>query len=114
MTTSFGPQSPNYTTTRPATDTNVSGVTDTWFKDCSSATAVDGTVPTASWYNMVTANLREAVRGSGIALDDSDNMLFNAITAIAQGAYTASNGVKLVGNDFQLDLGGGTLPVMTP
>jgi len=113
MLTSFGPQSVNYATVRPATNPQVSGGIDTWFQDCTAAGASDGTIVTASWLNMVTANLRKAVNDSGIALDDSDSMLYDAIAAISADVYTASKGVQRVGNDIRLAVGSNTLPVMT-
>ena len=109
----IGPQSANYTTTRPATDPVVAGALDTWFQDCSAPGQLDGTVVTASWLNVVTAQLREAIRLSGVTLDDTDDtMLYDAIIAIASGIFSASNGIKLVGTDFQSTLGDGTRPLL--
>ena len=78
---SYGPQSANYVTVRPAADTVVSAL-DTFFKDCTSSTTYDGTVVTSSWLNMVTAQLRTAIRQSGQTVDDSiDNQLWLAMKA---------------------------------
>ena len=120
MQTAFGPQGPNYSTVRPAADSKVSA-SDTWFKNCSVAGAKDGTYATADFFNVIIANLREAVRRADIALDDaSDTMLFEAIQAIAiekaealVKTYTASRGLRLSGNDFRSTLGDGSRPLLT-
>jgi len=89
MATALGPQSPNFTTTRPALDAVVSAV-DTWFKDCSAAGAADGTILSASWLNVILAQLRTAVTSAGIALSDADDtMLWQAIQKAAGGTHTA-------------------------
>lgn len=78
--TSIGPQSPNFATVRPTTDAPVSGGVDTFFVDCSGPGVKDGTVVTASFLNILLVQLREAIRGRGITLDDADdNMLLKAI-----------------------------------
>lgn len=85
MTTAFGPQGPDYTTTRPATDTQQTTV-DTWCKDCSGVGMNDGTVFTASMMNVLLANLRYAVRQAGVTLADTDDtMLWNAMLGAATG-----------------------------
>lgn len=68
-------------TVRPS-DSRVFGPDDSWFKDCTSAEAADGTDLIASWFNGVTAMLRVAVRGMGIAEGTTpDNFLRDAIRA---------------------------------
>ena len=83
--TAFGPQSPNYVTTLPTTDPNVSGVAvDTFFKDCTSANLAvpDGTVLTAGWLNTIVGNLRAAVRDRAVTMLDGDlTLLSKALTA---------------------------------
>lgn len=115
--TAFGPQSANYTTTRPATDAVASGAADTWFKNCSGAGVMDGTIPTASWFNTVTGNLRHAATAAGVALDDTDDTMIwqamQAAAATALGNLTASRGVARDTNDFQLTVGQGVDPVLT-
>jgi len=87
MTTAFGPQSPNYTTSRPARATEVSAGVDTWAKDCSSAGANDGTILNADFFNVIIANLREVVNGAGLTLDNTnDELLYDAILAIINSA----------------------------
>lgn len=82
--TAFGPQGPNYTTSRPARDTEVSGGVDTWFTNCSSAGSTDGTYATADFFNVIVDNLRTLVRGGGVTLDGtSGSMLLNAVKAVA-------------------------------
>ncbi len=70
----FGPQSANYTTTRPAADTVVS-TGNTWFKDSSGPGVKDGTIVDASWLNTIIANLRGVVTNAGFALTDADDDL---------------------------------------
>ena len=115
MTTAIGPQSPHYTTSRPATDTEVSSGIDTWFKDCSTAGSNDGTVVSASWYNVITAQIRTAINDAGVALDDSDDqMLYKAIGSVASSTLTAGNGIVKTSNQFRLTLGASTMDVLSP
>jgi hypothetical protein len=106
--TALGPQSPNFSTTRPPTNALASAV-DTWFKDCSAAGAKDGTVIDASFLNVLVAQLRTAVTSAGVTLDDTDDtMLWQAIQAPSAGllaTLTASTGLTRVGDDFRMDLG---------
>lgn len=82
--TAFGPQGPNYTTTRPAADPQASGGIDTWFKNCSAAGAKDGTFATADFFNVNLGNLRYLVKQSGVALSDADDtMVYQAVQRIA-------------------------------
>lgn len=68
-------------TVRPS-DSRVFGPDDSWFKDCTSAEAADGTDLIASWFNGITAMLRVAVRGMGISEGTTpDNFLRDAIRA---------------------------------
>lgn len=117
MTTSFGPQGPNFTVTRPATLAQASGGTDTWAKDCSAAGAKDGTILDASFFNIIIANLREAINRGAITLDDSDTMLADAIQAIVvatlTGVFSAANGVKFNGTSIELALGDTTQSALT-
>ena len=93
MTDIIGPGSttPDVTTTRPA-DGRVMALLDTWFQDCSSSTAEDGTPIQAAWLNGVIAQLRTAIRGNGalaaggpvITEDNSDTMLLAAILHLVQ------------------------------
>lgn len=115
MSTAFGPQSPYYTTTRPGTDTAVSGGLDTWFKDCSAPGAKDGTLVTASFLNNMLGNLRYVVRAAGVSLvDGDDTMLFQAIAAVvADAGYTAGAGIAITSNVISDNLGAGIRPVLT-
>lgn len=86
MSTAFGPQGPNHTTTLPAIDSTVEPG-DTWCQDCTNAATPDGTIPTASFLNVLIGNLRTAVRNSGVALVDGDmTLLYQAIQALANAA----------------------------
>lgn len=76
-----GPSSntPNVVTTQPS-DTRVFGASDTFFKDCSSPSANDGTPVSAGWLNGVLQQLRRAIRGMGVTEDNADDdMLLKAI-----------------------------------
>lgn len=79
--TAFGPQGPNYAFTRPPRDSQLSAGLDTWFANASGPGAADGTFQTADFFNTLVANLRNAVAGTvgNSGLDNSDNMLLNAI-----------------------------------
>lgn len=69
MTDILGPASaPNATTDRPSEGRSF-GALDSWFKDCSSDTADDGTDIEANWLNGVTAALRALWRGNGKKAD---------------------------------------------
>ena len=122
MATAFGPQGPNFATVRPPADPNASGGLHTWFKNCTAAGAKDGTFATAAFFNVIVANLREAVTAGGIALNDADDeMLEKAIRAIAlqvlntnlPTALQGRKGVRILGGWVESSLGTGTLPVLT-
>lgn len=69
------------TTTRPEHVPTEKPV-DTWFQDCSAPDADDGTLVEAQWLNMIMAQIRRAIRGMGVAEDESDDdMLLKAIQA---------------------------------
>jgi len=80
MTDLLGPASaPNSTTSRPSEGRTFGG-SDTWMKDCSSPSLQDGTVLQANFMNALLAQVRRAVRGTGIAENNaSDDLLLNAI-----------------------------------
>lgn len=82
MTDLLGPASAlNAVTTRP-TDTRIFGEDDTWFKDCSSSTANDGTRIEADFLNGILAQVRRAIVGMGVPIDNADDdMLLKAIQA---------------------------------
>lgn len=69
------------TTTRPpVTPGNAPGDPDTWAKDCTSPAAADGTEHRAGWANFLLAQLRNAIRGGGVAESNTDDeMLARAI-----------------------------------
>src|SRR3954469_2941599 len=61
----LGPaNAPNSVTSRP-TDDRAFGTTDTWFKDCSSGVANDGTKLKAAFMNAVAGAFRALIRGNG-------------------------------------------------
>lgn len=71
----------NAVTVRPA-DARVFGTSDTFFQDCSSPSAKDGTRIMAAFLNGLLQQTRRAIRGMGITENNtSDDMLLNAILA---------------------------------
>lgn len=89
MTDLLGPANAvNFTTSRPS-DTRIFGGDDTWFKPCSSPSAQDGTQVQAVWLNGILAQIRRAIVGMGIPVDNADDdMLLKAIQAAAAGLAT--------------------------
>lgn len=83
MTDFLGPASDTFaTTTRPA-DSRTFGATSTWFKDCSSSAADDGTELSAEFLNGLVAQLRTVITNSGIAISPTDDtMLYTAIQSL--------------------------------
>ncbi|WP_454626971.1 hypothetical protein [Bradyrhizobium cenepequi] len=89
----IGPaNAPNSTTIRPA-DTRVFGADDTWTKDCTSATANDGTKIQAGFLNGIIAQVRNLIRGNGqtgaaadvVTLDNlDDSMLLKSTQHLIQ------------------------------
>ncbi|WP_316224638.1 MULTISPECIES: hypothetical protein [unclassified Bradyrhizobium] len=95
----IGPSNaPNSVTTRPAdsraTNGAVVGAADTWFQDCTSPTANDGTKVMAAWLNSIMGQLRNAIRGNGnlaassspvvMESDADDSMLLKAFQYLFQ------------------------------
>jgi hypothetical protein len=69
MTDIIGPaNAPNAVTVRP-NDTRTFASLDSWFKDCSSPTADDGTDLQASWFNGIVGALRSIWRANGTLND---------------------------------------------
>jgi hypothetical protein len=92
MTDIVGPANAiNVVTTRPA-ESRVFGAADTWFQDCSSATANDGTRIMAVWLNAIIAQLRNSIRingnliagGAVVSEDNADAMFANAMEYLIQ------------------------------
>jgi len=93
MTDILGPGSntTDATTSRPA-DTREMGAADTYFQDCSSSSADDGTAINASFLNGVLANLRGLIRGNGnlgsgspiVTENNGDTMLLLAVQNMIQ------------------------------
>lgn len=74
-----GQNTANVTTSRPEDDREF-GAVDTWFKDCTSPEAQDGTAIKAAILNAAIAQLRRAIRGMGIEENNADDdMLLKAI-----------------------------------
>lgn len=81
MTDLLGPASSGAVTSRPA-DGRTFGSADTWFQDCTSAAAGDGTDILSAWLNAMLANLRGAIRGMGISeTANGDALLRDALFA---------------------------------
>lgn len=77
----------NSVTVRPS-DTRTFGASDTWFKDCTSPSAADGTQIKQGWLNGMVAQVRGLIRGNGltagsadiVTLDNADDsMMFKAV-----------------------------------
>lgn len=85
----FGPASQNAVTVRPADSRTIAAI-DTWFKNCSSAGAQDGTRIDAAFLNFMLGNMRAATRGMGVPDDAADDLLLlKAIQAALTGAVKA-------------------------
>lgn len=88
MSDIFGPGqgAPNYVTVRP-TDTRVLGASDTFFQDCSSPTADDGTDIQAAFLNKIIASLSTLARGNGgsvVADPGADDGLLRSVQNLIQ------------------------------
>jgi hypothetical protein len=72
-------------TIRPAaTPNNTPGAADTFFRDCSTSTAEDGTEIRAAHHNFIAQNLRRLVRGAGVPEDNTDDdLVLKSVQAIA-------------------------------
>ncbi|GJE54589.1 glycine-rich domain-containing protein [Methylobacterium thuringiense] len=84
----LGPASaPGAVTARPS-ETRVFGQNETWFAPCTSQSSRDGTQLQAVFQNGLLAQVRYALKASGITLDNADDaMLWKAIlAAVAAGA----------------------------
>ena len=88
----IGPaNAPNALIARP-TDDRSFGANDTWFGDCTSSTANDGTRVKAAWLNAVTGAFRAIMRGNGntagavpvVADSNADDMVLKAIQHMIQ------------------------------
>ena len=107
MTDMLSPaNAPFAVTVRPA-ESRTFSTADTWFQDCSSPDADDGTDIQAGWLNGVVAAMRALVRGNGNLLDGTtkvvpevgtdDNLLLKAVQQLfqrAQPAYGVDTGAK--------------------
>lgn len=77
----LGPATTNAVSVRPS-DTRIFGADDTYFKNCSSPSAQDGTKLDAGWFNGILMQLRRAIDGMGITRNNADDdMLLKAIKA---------------------------------
>jgi hypothetical protein len=101
----LGPtNAPNTVTARPADTRTGFGALDSWFKDCTSALASDGTRVMSGWLNAVTAQFRNSIRGNGttgagaaiVSEDNSDGMLlasFKHLIQRGQPSFAIDSGV---------------------
>lgn len=96
MNAGFGPLGPRAVTVRPTADVDSYGGLQTWYKDCSGAGAVDGTVPDASWFNTLIGNLNYAALKAGVSLAQDQNndtylyQIINSLISARLAAYSAS------------------------
>lgn len=86
----LGPASDHAVTTRPPR-VIARGPNNTWFIDCTSATADDGTVLPADFLNDTLAQLRTAFDAANIVEDNGDDMLWRAMQS-AGIRYAADTG----------------------
>jgi hypothetical protein len=96
MSDILGPaNAPNAVQLRPTEYRTFSSTLDSWFKDCSSDTADDGTDIQAAWLNGIAAALRSVARGNGVTIADptvkivpedgtDDNILIKSIQQLIQ------------------------------
>jgi len=79
----LGTNTSNAITTRPANGRSY-GSANTWFKDCTSAAAQDGTALPADWFNTILAQLRTAIVTAGVVQNNADDtMLWQAMVQAA-------------------------------
>lgn len=84
-----GSNATNVTTARP-TESRAFGTIDTWFQDCTTPSAGDGTRVPSAWLNAIKAQIVQAIRQSGVTQDNADDlMLWKAIQAAAAANVTA-------------------------
>lgn len=83
MTDLLGPaNAANAVTSRPV-ETRVFPSVDTFFKGCSSPSAKDGTAIQAMWLNGIMQQVRNAIRGRGITVNNADDdMLLKALKSV--------------------------------
>jgi len=115
-----GQNTANVTTARPADDRTY-GANDTWYKDCTSPEAQDGTAFMSSWFNRMLAQLRRAIDGMGIERDNADDdMLLKAIkkagsTSSIVNLFRASMPlfpeIQTVDGKFTITTGSGTVVI---
>ncbi len=92
--TGFGPLGANAATIRPAADADAYGA-QTYFQNCSSATASDGTVPTASWFNHISAQFVFAAGQAGVAITNDQSAAQDSVLwDVIQAAITAAIGAN--------------------
>jgi hypothetical protein len=101
MSGGFGPLGPRAATSRPPADPDAYSNLRTWFKNCSAPGASDGTVPTASWFNLIIGNLNYAADQAAVEIfndqtADADSHLWDIIQeAISQrlSGYLGTQGI---------------------
>ena len=87
----------NSVTTDPGESRSFGG-TDSWFKDCSNPSAVDGTALQAAFLNGLLRQLRTAIRDAGVTEDNATTMLRDAFRArVAKAGDTMTGLLTLSG-----------------
>jgi hypothetical protein len=80
-------------------ESRIFGGTDSWFKDCTSPAAVDGTALQAAWLNGILRQLRTAIRDAGVTEDNAATMLRDALRArVAKSGDTMTGLLTLSGD----------------
>lgn len=104
MSGGFGPLHASAVTDRPPSRVTAD-TAQRWFRDASSATAMDGTVLDASWLNMLVGNLAYLCTHAGIELANDqgvDSFVWDAIVAIVQTRATVNVDDTLTGDGSEL------------
>lgn len=114
MTDLLGPaNATNVATSRPP-ETRVFPAADTFFKDCTSQTAKDGTAYQASFFNGLLQQVRRAIRGMGVTENNSDDdMLLKAIQAAGATTFATAAALQPVHVEIEQNAGAFTFTPTT-
>ncbi len=97
MTNIFGPDGPgiNPSVARPVAPQPTTNA-DTWFVPCVNGDPNTGTKIPSGWLNFITANLRRAIRGRGVAESvTDDDLLLKAIESADRAIVSVGGGTPL-------------------
>jgi hypothetical protein len=98
MTDILGPASAANAVTVDPGESRTFGGTDSFFKDCTTPSAVDGTALQAAFLNGILRQLRTAIRDAGVTEDNASTMLRDAFRArVAKAGDTMTGLLTLSG-----------------